>query len=122
MKLINISLLVLILSSCSVFNKLKTVNETNPYVNDPQSVQRGKVVFEKNCVACHGKQGLGDGATAKQMNLKPTNLVKYAKNQPANNVALHVTHGKWNIMPDFKKSLSKKEIWDVTNYVHSLGK
>ena len=43
----------------------------------PELVEKGKASFAKNCVACHGKGGEGDGPAAKALKPPPENLVTH---------------------------------------------
>jgi mono/diheme cytochrome c family protein len=38
------------------------------------AIERGRVMFEQRCAACHGKGGKGDGPTAAAMATKPADL------------------------------------------------
>jgi len=115
-------IMMLTLVSCSIGKKWVMTFEKNPYPNDPQSVKRGAEIYKRECSGCHGVKGLGDGELGKDLTLKVTNLVEYAKINPVNNIALHVKHGKFDTMPDFVKNLSHNDVWDVANYVKGLSK
>ena len=38
------------------------------------SATRGRVVYERNCIGCHGEQGLGDGPSAEFLDPRPRNF------------------------------------------------
>jgi len=40
----------------------------------PELLARGKALFDKNCTACHGAQGHGDGTAASTMDPRPRNF------------------------------------------------
>ncbi len=40
----------------------------------PQLIDQGKASFQRNCAACHGDRGAGDGPAAAALNPKPRNL------------------------------------------------
>ena len=42
--------------------------------SSPELVARGKVLFARNCVTCHGELGHGDGPAAGTMNPRPRNF------------------------------------------------
>ncbi|MBI5240790.1 MAG: c-type cytochrome [Elusimicrobia bacterium] len=44
----------------------------------PELVQRGQELYAKNCVQCHGPDGLGDGASALTMDPRPRNFSQAA--------------------------------------------
>jgi mono/diheme cytochrome c family protein len=43
-------------------------------VSSPELKSRGKILFEANCVQCHGRLGRGDGPSAISLNPPPRNL------------------------------------------------
>jgi mono/diheme cytochrome c family protein len=43
-------------------------------VSSTESVNKGRELFNNNCVACHGENGMGDGISASMLNPKPRNL------------------------------------------------
>ena len=47
------------------------------------SVERGRVMFEQHCAACHGRGGKGDGPAASTMTRKPTNVTLMQKRHGA---------------------------------------
>jgi len=49
----------------------KTVMESTP-----ELVEKGKALFEKECIQCHGKEGKGDGPAASSTNPHPRNFTK----------------------------------------------
>lgn len=54
-----------------------TGGETDPHqlhISTPALIAKGKALFAVQCVACHGANGLGDGAAAAALNPKPRNF------------------------------------------------
>ena len=88
-------------------------------VNDNDSIARGKDVFEKNCMVCHGPKGLGDGPLAKSKNIKPANLQNVSRQSPNHYMFMQIQKGK-NDMPAWKDTLTTQQAWDVTNYIQTL--
>ena len=43
-------------------------------VSSPELLEQGRVLYEQNCLACHGQLGQGDGPAASTMNPRPRNL------------------------------------------------
>lgn len=39
----------------------------------------GQIIYERYCGSCHGAEGRGDGALAKDLNVPPTDLTRLAK-------------------------------------------
>ncbi len=98
------------------------------------SIANGKKLYETVCVACHGKQGLGDGVPPDTFTDAWGNPVN-----PANFTLPAGVHGGVKLghdgrhifktvmtgvggtpMPSFAGSFSPDQIWDIAHYVQSL--
>ena len=92
---------------------------------DDWNSEKGKVVYENNCVACHGVTGDGRGpASAMIKNPKPRNFLgekfKYGESKEA--VFKTITNGvDGTAMPPWN-ALSEQERQSVAAYVLSLRK
>ncbi len=94
------------------------------YPSTPPSPSRGAVIFAKECAACHGDKGLGNGAQAASLPV-PVAAIGLAdisrQSSPAEWYAV-VTQGRTDrYMPSFASRLSNQERWDVLAYVFSLS-
>jgi mono/diheme cytochrome c family protein len=84
-------------------------------------VEKGKTSFERNCVACHGPRGEGDGAAADALDPKPRNLVTQPPPGGAAKVFQVLDKGvKGTAMLAFKH-LPEEERWALAYYVESLA-
>ncbi len=87
---------------------------------ETDALQRGKIIFERNCAGCHGRTGKGDGY--KLLGPDPANLTAPATAEKADEDLLKTIHeGKPN-MPAWDPQLSKAKIHDVLEYVRSLSR
>ncbi|MBE2198286.1 MAG: cytochrome c [Anaerolinea sp.] len=50
------------------------VSLINPYADDHEAAEAGELIFQTNCVTCHGAEGAGDGPAAASLNPKPASL------------------------------------------------
>ena len=121
-KLLLIFSFLLLLNGCSAVGKVAWVFSSNPTKNSLQSLERGKAIYESNCLSCHGIDGRGKGPLAKELATTPADLIEIAQSRWDSTFAAHVAYGKTGNqeMPAFVDKLSKEEIWDVTNFVYSL--
>lgn len=100
-------------------------NESNPLTVDEKVLAKGKKIYEKNCLACHGEAGIGNGEAGKNLTPKPTNLAMFAKMPMATDQYLFwtINEGGEKIntaMPSFRKNLSKDEIWSTISYIRKM--
>ncbi len=84
------------------------------------NVQRGAKLYQRNCVACHGEKGDGQGPRAYFIFPKPRNFLEPAARARYNRPALFagVAYGRTGTeMPAWNKVLTDQEIADVSEYV-----
>ena len=97
----------------------------NPVPADEVSLQRGALLFERNCALCHGENGEGNGPVTnywKPDMRKPANLTE-PRIQTGSDASIYVTIAKgFGTMPPLNENLTVRERWDVVNYVKTLGK
>ena len=100
----------------------------NPVASNPQSIQAGNTIFQKSCAVCHGPMGKGDGAIVASLKpeaTKPPNLTDAEwKHGSTDGELFTVIHD--GVAPKFEMKgqagkLSDTDIWNVVNYVKSLG-
>lgn len=92
----------------------------DPIPNDSASVDRGKVVFEHNCIFCHGPHAEGDGKVGQLFMPTPANLMSDTVKQEPNGALFYkITVGP-STMPSFSNRLNTREIFDVIHYIRSL--
>lgn len=84
--------------------------------------QKGKVVYEKSCVLCHGPQGRGDGPVGKTTNPPAADFTSAASKKKTDAELLAtIENGRPpTAMVGWKGQLSEGEIQDVLAYVKSL--
>ncbi len=100
-------------------NKIVSDGENSLSI-DSEKAQRGKFIYEKNCLECHGGGGLGDGEKAKSLPVKPKNLVKAVQSVP--NFKLYVSVSQWvGNMPGWKNHLTDEELEDLTHYLRKMA-
>ncbi|MEX2158645.1 MAG: CopD family protein [Dehalococcoidia bacterium] len=88
----------------------------NPIALTNQSVEAGQVVFERNCMACHGQGGRGDGPAGRNLNPPPADFLVHVPYHPDTALFNWVTTGIGQ-MPPFGERLTEEERWNLVNYL-----
>lgn len=84
--------------------------------------RKGKTIYEKSCVLCHGPQGRGDGPVGKTVSPPAADFTSAAsrKKTDAELLAVIEKGRPSTAMAGWKGQLSDAEIQDVLAYVKSL--
>ena len=92
----------------------------NPTPLNDVSVSRGKEIYLENCAYCHGDtiKGLSSSTTGLQKDTP--DLIQRLKTHTDGDFHWKIQNGR-DEMPSFKEDLSEKEIWDVINFIRSMG-
>lgn len=109
-------------SSCTNFKKMYMIMGSDPVADPQAAIVRGETIYKNNCVACHGKTGLGDGPTVAQTGLVPADLRQLATQKSVKTFAANIYYGKGEGMEAFGDQLTEEQIWDVAHFVKSFGK
>ena len=99
----------------------RAAKKKNPVAADAISLEKGKVVYTKECASCHGDTGKGDGSAVKDLEKKPNDLT-LAKTLDQTDGALFwkITEGN-KPMASYEKTLSEEDRWHVINYTRALA-
>ncbi len=94
---------------------------TNPTPDTPETLARGRAIFEKTCILCHGPAGKGDGVASAGLKPPPADLRLQAAVRADDYLFWRVTEGKPpTAMTGFKASLPEADRWAVIRYVRAL--
>jgi cytochrome c oxidase cbb3-type subunit 2 len=98
---------------------------TAPPPLTPEALVRGRAAYVKGeCAECHGREARGDGPSAKDLKIKPTDLSQRPlKSGPAARDILRtvLTGLDGTPMPSYHQVLEDDELWDLAYYVEALG-
>jgi mono/diheme cytochrome c family protein len=97
----------------------------NPVALNAASIKAGQGVYAKNCRHCHGLRGKGDGPLAPK-NPKPADLTdaKWDHGSTDGEIYTIVLNGApapMSEMKPMKGTLTPTQIWQVVNYIRSIG-
>ena len=96
----------------------------NPVPAAPSSIASGQGIFQRLCTRCHGTEGKGDGREAPEGS-HPANLTDNQWDHGGTDGEIFTTiHDgvppKYD-MDSYEGKISDTEIWDVVNYLRSIG-
>jgi mono/diheme cytochrome c family protein len=99
----------------------RAARKKNPVPADEKSIAAGKVFYVKECLACHGATGKGDGPSAKDLE-RPAGDLSNPKmwQQTDGELFWKITEGK-KPMPSYEKNFSEEDRWNVVNYTRTLA-
>lgn len=93
-----------------------------------ESVQRGRAIFDKQCAACHGARGVGDGASSYTLRdwqnaaIRPRDFTTgvFRSGSTPEDVFIRVKTGLTGTpMPGYS-NLADAELWDIVHFIQSL--
>lgn len=95
----------------------------NPIEKSDEVIAEGKVIFEKMCMHCHGKEGKGDGQLIQTEKFPPPPSYSgpQLKELPVGKMFHTITYGK-GLMGSHASQLTKEERWKVIHYIQELQK
>jgi mono/diheme cytochrome c family protein len=94
----------------------------NPLAGNSKAANVGKNLFQTYCVTCHGDKGEGNGPSAAGLNPKPADLAsKKVQKQTDGALFWKITTGNPPML-SWKYTLSKKQRWEVVDYIRELAK
>ena len=93
---------------------------TNPTPYSPASISRGKTFFLQNCQSCHDEDGRArSAAVAIAADLTTPDKWKFGTSDAQ--VFKTIKNGAAEAMPPFGADLKDEQIWDVVNFIRSIG-
>ena len=98
----------------------RAAGRANPVPADEKSLAAGKKLYVKECSDCHGGKGRGDGAGARDLEVKVPDLAdpKLWK-QTDGALFFKITEGR-EPMPSTEE-LSEEQRWHLVNYVRTFA-
>jgi mono/diheme cytochrome c family protein len=89
----------------------------------PADITRGKGVYERDCQACHGVGGWGDGPDAQALKVSPANFHRFRSFLKSDEELLRtIEHGVvFSPMHAWRGQLTDGEMQDVVAYIRLLS-
>lgn len=94
----------------------------NPVPSDAASIEEGRKLYLRHCASCHGPSGKGDGSMALAGGT-PANLTDESWDHGSSDGEIYVVirDGTTSDMEPYKDRLTEKQMWQLVNYIRSLG-
>ncbi|HKT34188.1 MAG TPA: cytochrome c [Nitrospira sp.] len=85
----------------------------------PPDLSRGKAVYERHCLTCHGPAGWGDGPTAESLKVRPADFHRFRSSLKSDDELLRtIEHGiVFSPMHSWRGQLTDGEMQDVLAYI-----
>ncbi len=93
----------------------------NPIDADKGSIAKGKALYDQHCKSCHGKEGLGDGPKAAQLETPSGDFTDPVFTEQTDGALFYKTREGRGDMPSFEKKLPYEEdVWHIVNYIRTF--
>jgi cbb3-type cytochrome c oxidase subunit III len=94
----------------------------NPEQPNAESIEAGKKLYQRYCAACHGPNGKGDGGLALSGG-EPSDLTDdvWDYGPTDGEIFVVIRDGVSADMLSYKERLTEKQIWQIVNYIRSIG-
>lgn len=94
---------------------------TDPRASTQERMARGKLLYDKMCLVCHGATGQGDGPVAAKYSEPPAFNGRALRNYNDGQLYHAIVVG-YGDMPSHAVQLDDNDRWDVILYLHQLQK
>ncbi len=92
----------------------------NPEPKSPESLARGRQMYELHCLVCHGAQGRGDGPVGRKFVPQPMELnLDYVQLQPDGQLFYTISHGSI-AMPFYRQAILPEDRWHLVNFIKEV--
>ncbi len=92
----------------------------NPIAKSPESLTRGREMYELHCLVCHGEQGRGDGPVGQKFVPQPMELnFDYVQLQPDGQIFYTISHGSI-AMPFYRQAILPEDRWHLVNFIKEV--
>jgi copper transport protein len=90
----------------------------NPVESTGESIERGRMLFQDNCMRCHGADGRGTGPDAADLDPAPSDFRQHVPVHDDPQFFNFIANGyPGSAMPAWKDTLSEEDIWHLVNFI-----
>lgn len=95
---------------------------TNPLPASPETLARGRRLFDIYCLTCHGASGMGDGQVGVKFGFPVPPLLDAAVVERPDGYLYGTIRDGGFVMPKYAEVMSPEERWAVVHHMRSLQK
>lgn len=99
----------------------RAAHRPNPVTATAAAVDRGHLLFKRDCELCHGTKGHGDGQMSYSLPLKPADLASARVQSQTDGALFWKLYEGRGVMPSTQSTLSDEERWSVIDYIRTLA-
>ncbi|SNR52763.1 Cytochrome C oxidase, cbb3-type, subunit III [Lutibacter agarilyticus] len=95
---------------------------TNPTEASDDNISDGKMLYGKHCKSCHGKEGLGDGQKADEVEGDLGDFSSEEFQAQSDGALFYKSYIGRDDMPNFEKKMpDEDDMWYIVSYMRTLG-
>ena len=95
----------------------------NPVEASKANVDLGKTLYAKHCKSCHGKDGLGDGPKAEEVDGNLGDFSSKKFQVQTDGALFFKSYFGRDDMPNYEKKIPEKDdMWAIVHYLRTLKK
>ena len=100
----------------------RQADQPNPFQATPENLEEGRMLYEKQCVFCHGDDGVGQTPEGIQFYPPVPSLVEPDLELSDGQMHFIATNGiRYTAMPAFSNVLTPEEAWKTVLWVRRLA-
>ncbi len=95
----------------------------NPVQATAESIAAGQKLYVEHCSECHGDEGKGDGMMGEDLDTPPADLTdaEWKHGETDGELFVVIRDGTKDGMKKFGKKLTATDMWNLVNYLRSIG-
>lgn len=94
---------------------------TNPEDASKGNIAIGKSLYAKHCKSCHGKEGLGDGTKADEVEGDLGDFSSEEFQAQSDGALFYKSYIGRDDMPNYEKKMTEEDAWLVVHYMRTMA-
>lgn len=92
------------------------------FATSAENIAKGEEIYVKNCAACHGATGKGDGQAGTELKKKPANFtdIEFMITEKSSEFQKAIIEGRES-MPSFVGPIPDEDVWHTIDYVWTFA-